>query len=181
MLPFRSWAIGVLHNFLSFAILSNIFLFTKYIQEVMRMESDGTAVMSWTKNKKCWTDILLRSNPHMINMHCCLFSGLVHISSSRINNKNLKEHQQMLTDLLYYIHANPKQTNKLKSWFLKTENVDVALIKTEARFCHQRSRKWHLLTWQYWPCTYRATCTSDHKGHIQSATSVYQIYQQFDK
>ena len=95
----------------------------KYIQEVMSeldvplikvmsMGSDGAAVMTG-RNKGC-TGILLWSNPHMVNVHCVAHSLALCTSQAAEAIPELKEHQQILTDLFYYFRASPKRAAKIR-------------------------------------------------------------------
>lgn len=88
----------------------------KSVQEVMleldvpltkqTIRSDGVAVMTG-RNKSC-IGILLRSNLHMVNVHCVAHSLALCTSQAVEAIADLKEHQQILSDLFYYFLGSPK-------------------------------------------------------------------------
>ncbi len=80
------------------------------LMKVMSMGSDGAAVMTG-RNKGC-TGILLQSNPHMVNVHCAAHSLALCTSQAAEAIADLKEHQQILTDLFYYFRASPNEQPK---------------------------------------------------------------------
>ena len=82
------------------------------LTKVMSMGSDGAAVMTG-RNKGC-TGILLRSNPHMVNVHCVAHSLALCTSQAAEAIADLKKHQQILTDLFNYFRACPKRAAKIK-------------------------------------------------------------------
>lgn len=83
------------------------------LTKVMSMGSDGAAVMTG-RNKGC-TGILLRSNPHMVNVHCVAHSLALCTSQAAEAIADLKEHQQILTDLFYYFRGSPKRAARIKA------------------------------------------------------------------
>ena len=82
------------------------------LTKVMSMGSDGAAVMTG-RNKGC-KGILLRSNPHMVNVHCVAHSLALCTFQAAEAIPVFKEHQQILIDLFYYFHASPKRGAKIR-------------------------------------------------------------------
>jgi len=82
------------------------------LTKVMSMGSDGAAVMTG-RNKGC-TGILLRANPHMVNVHCAAHSLALCTSQAAEAIPDLKEHQQILTDLFYYFRGSPKRAARIQ-------------------------------------------------------------------
>ena len=80
--------------------------------KVMSMGSDGASVMTG-RNRGC-TGMLLRSNPHMVNVHCVAHSLALCTSQAAEGIQELKQHQQILTDLFYYFRGSPKRAAKIK-------------------------------------------------------------------
>lgn len=93
----------------------------KCIEEVMsELDVPLTKVMSMSIRWSCshdgkkHTGILLQSNPHMVNVHGAAHSLALCTSQAAEATADLKEHQQILTDLFYYFRASPKQAAKIK-------------------------------------------------------------------
>ena len=83
------------------------------LNKVMSLGSDGAAVMTG-RNKGC-TGIMLRSNPHMVNVHCVAHSLALCTSQAADKISDLKDHQQILTDLFYYFRGSPKRAARIRS------------------------------------------------------------------